>query len=58
MTTAQLRTAARNAENALNWAEAARYYAAAIEAYPATGAMADLDKARMAAKRDAALSMC
>lgn len=50
MTTAQLRTAALEAADRLEWAKAADLMQAAIDAYPARGAMADLDKARMSAR--------
>ncbi len=56
-TTAEYRTAARAAEKALDWAAAAIAWQAAIDAYPAKGALADADKAGMASKRDAARGM-
>jgi hypothetical protein len=53
MTTAQLRNAALTAEKACNWASAADLWDMALEAYPSRGAMAELDKAKMTARRDA-----
>jgi predicted hotdog family 3-hydroxylacyl-ACP dehydratase len=49
MTTAQLRTAAREAQARLDWTAAADLMEQAIAAYPRTGSMADHDKAKMRA---------
>jgi hypothetical protein len=54
MTTAEYRNAAIELEAALKWAEAAEAWDKAIAAYPtARPGLADLDKARMTARRDA-----
>lgn len=55
MTTAQLRNAARNAADQLNWAEAARLMDDAIAAHPernSKSALARLDMQRMQASAD------
>lgn len=57
MTTAELREKARQAEKRLDWGMAANLWQHAIDNYPSAGAMADLDKDKMARRRDAAQHM-
>jgi hypothetical protein len=54
--TAILRQAAENAEKRLAWAEAAELWRQAIDNYPSSGALAELDKRKMTARMDACLA--
>lgn len=58
MTTAQLRDAAREAAERLEWQTAADLYQAALDAYPhVAGALADADRNRLAAAAQEMRSM-
>lgn len=57
MTAAEARTFARDFERRLDWHAAAAHWQIAIDSYPTKGALAALDKRKMAAARDACLWM-